>query len=146
MYVAFSHVCTIGRRDQEKMARPEEGKQYSAEYNALIKMNEDLCNALPIDDLLPKMISKRVIDFREKTDIREEGTDRKKVDLFISKLTREMITGENGRFYKLIEAMKESSKCDFLVRRMEGWIGHYQKGTPPPLQTGMSSVKGLNSL
>ena len=125
------------------MARPEEGKQYSAEYNALIKMTEDLCNALPIDDLLPKMISKRVIDFQEKTDIRAERTDRKKVELFISKLTGEMITGENKRFYKFIEAMKESPKCDFLVKRMEGWISHYKQsqssnevGTSPSISVG----------
>ena len=125
------------------MARPEEGKQYSAEYNALIKMTEDLCNALPIDDLLPKMISKRVIDFQEKTDIRAERTDRKKVELFISKLTGEMDAGENKRFYKFIEAMKESPKCDFLVKRMERWISHYKQsrssnevGTSPSMSVG----------
>ena len=115
--------------------RPEEGKQYTAERNALTKMTEDLCKALPIDDLLPKMISKGVIDFPDKAEIREERTDRDKVGLFISKLTGEMDCGVNKRFYKFIEGMEESPKCDFLVERMKGWINHYQKGTlgtPPP--------------
>ena len=110
----------------------EEENQYSAEYNALITMTEDLCKALPIDDLLPKMISKRVINFQDKNDIRSERTDRDKVDLFISKLSKEVGSGENERFYKFINAMKQSTKCDFLVKRMEAWISHYTTGTPPP--------------
>ena len=118
------------------MASPKEGRQHTAEYDALTEMTGDLCNALPIDDLLPKMISKRVIDFHDKNEIRSERTDRDKVDLFISKLMKEMSSRENKRFYKFIEAMKESPKCDFLVRRMEEWINHFQKGTPPPIQTG----------
>ena len=138
-YLIFVLVtCAHNRgRDQEKMARrPEEGKQYTAERNALTKMNEDLCKALPIGDLLPKMISKGVIDFPDKAEIREERTDRNKVELFISKLTGEMDCGENKRFYKFLEGMEESSKCDFLVERMWRWINYY-KGTPPPLrQTG----------
>ena len=120
------------------MASPKEGRQHTAEYNALIKMTEDLCNALPISDLLPKMISKRVIDFHDKDEIRSGRTDRDKVELFISKLTGQMSTGENELFYKFIEAMKESRKCDFLVRRMEGWISHYKR------QSGSSSEVGTS--
>ena len=109
------------------MTSREDNNQHSAEYNALIKMTEDLCNALPINDLLPKMISKRVINFHDKDEIRSERTDRGKVDLFISKLTGEIASGENGRFYNFIKVMKESPKCNFLVKRMEGWISHYQQ-------------------
>ena len=114
------------------MANSDKEKQYSAEYNALTAINQDLCNALPINDLLPKMISKRVISFQDKDEIRSERTDRDKVDLFISKLTGELMSGENERFYKFINVMKGSPKCNFLVERMEGWISHYKSGTPPP--------------
>ena len=107
-------------------------KQYSAEYHALMKLTEDLCKALPIDDLLSKMISMQVINFQDKGDIRNERTNRDKVDLFISKLSKEVGSGENGRFYKFINVMKQSAKCDYLVKRMEAWISHYASGTPPP--------------
>ena len=110
-------------------------KQQTAEYKALEEMTEDLCNALPIGDLLPKMISKRVITFQEKGDIRAGGTTRDQVDVFLSKLTREMVTRENRRFYAFIEVMKESPKCDFLVERMEAWINHY-KGISPAQPAG----------
>ena len=114
----------------EKMA-----KQQTAEYKALVKMTDDLYNALPIGDLLPKMISKRVITFQEKGDIRAGSTTREQVDVFLSKLTGEMVSSENRRFYDFIEVMKESPKCDFLVERMEGWINHF-KGTPPAKLAG----------
>ena len=108
----------------------------SAEYNALTEMTETLCTALPIDDLLTKMITKRVIDFNEKAEIRSGRTESEKVDIFISKLSREMASGENVRFYNFIKVMKESPKCNFLVTTMEGWISHYEKGTPPPTPAG----------
>ena len=137
------------------MARcPGKGKQYTAEYNALTEMIEDLCNALPIDDLLPKMIAKRVITFQDKAEIRAERTNRDKVELFISKLTGEMDCGVNERFYKFIDVMKESPKCDFLVKRMEKWISHYTAavrsshvgGTSPPMSAGKNTIAFLVSI
>ena len=110
----------------------QNGSQNTAEYDAMIAMTEDLYNALPIDDLLPKMISKRVINFNDKAEIRSGRTDREKVEIFLSKLVGEMASGENKRFYDLINVMKESPKCVWLVTKMEGWISHYEKGTPPP--------------
>ena len=109
---------------------PGEGKQSgSAEYNALIAMAEDLCNALPISDhdLLPQLNSNCVISSQEKTEIRNVPTDRGKVQLLISMLTAEMASGENERFYKFLKTMKESPKCSFLVERMERWISHYKQ-------------------
>ena len=101
----------------------------SAEYNALIAMTEDLCNGLPISDhdLLPRMIANRVISFQEKIEIRKIPTDRGKIQLLLSKLTEEMASGENKRFYKFLKTMKKSPKCSFLVDRMERWIIHYRQ-------------------
>lgn len=118
----------------------EEENQLSAEYNALIKMTDDLCSALSISDLLPKMITKRVINFEDKAEIRSEPTDHKKVDIFLSKLIGEVKVRENKRFYSFIEVMKESPKCDFLVTRMEGWINHYKGGTSPSTSTNRSKI------
>ena len=128
------------------MASSEGKRQSTPEYSALTEMTEDLYSALPIDDLLPKMISKRVITFHEKTDIRSGRTDRDQVDKFISKLTGEMNCGVNDRFYKFIEAMEESPKCDFLVKRMKGWINHYQKGTPPPILKGTCFTRNIDCI
>ena len=137
-------LCHVGDKSRvdhiKRMAKPTEEKQESPEYNALIEMTNDLCNALPIEDLLPKMITKRVIDFNDKSEIRSERTDRDKVQLFMSKLTGEMVSGENKRFYNFLDVMKGSSKCGFLVERMEGWISHYKFGTSPPIRAGKRVV------
>ena len=101
-----------------------------------MEMTEDLCNALPINDLLPKMISKRVISFQDKDEIRSERTDRDKVQLFLSKLTGEMASGENERFYRFVNVMKESPKCNFLVKRMEGRISQQMSPSRSPTNGG----------
>ena len=117
------------------MASSDYEEQHTPEYNALLEMTEDLCNALPINDLIPKMISKRVITFQDKENIRTGPTDREKVDIFISILTKELVSRENKRFYNFIKVMKESPKCDFLVERMERKLGKISQsqlqGTPP---------------
>ena len=120
--------------------------QYTAEYNALIDMTEDLCNALPISDLLPKMIAKRVIDFSDKAEIRSESTERNKVQLFILKLSGEMKSEENGRFYKFIALMKESEKCSFLVKRMEERISHYRKHLSSSIDVGTSPTSASKTI
>ena len=117
--------------------------EHSAEYNALIEMTDDLCNALPISDLIPKMISKRVIDFNDKAEIRSERTDRDRVHLFLLKLTGEMVSGENEKFYNFIKVMKESPKCSFLVQRMERRISHYKQLSRSPTRVGTSPQSSL---
>ena len=137
MRVAWE-VCLYDKsRAQREGVTEKMAQQQTTEYMALEAMTEDLYNALPISDLLPKMISKRVITFPEKADIRAGGTTREQVDVFLSKLTGEMLSKENKRFYAFIEVMRESPKCDFLVERMEKWINHYKGlGTPPAIPAG----------
>jgi len=97
-----------------------------AECEALIALNEDLCNALPINDLFPSLISKRVIDFNDKAEICSESNERRRVDRFISKLTGEMKAGNNEMFYKFMEVMKKSPKCTSLVSKMQLLISQHQ--------------------
>ena len=102
--------------------------RYTAEYEALTTLNEDLCNALPINDLFPSLISKRVIDFNDKAEICSETNERRRrVDMLISKLIGGMKAGNNEKFYKFIEVMKKSPKCSFLVDRMELLICQHQR-------------------
>lgn len=103
--------------------------EHSVECNTLIAMTDDLCNALPISDydLLPSLISNRVISFQDEAELRSIRSDRGKVQLLISKLTGEMASGDNERFYKFLTAMEKFSKCSFLVERMKRWINHYRQ-------------------
>jgi len=40
--------------------------RHCPEYNALVDVHQDLCNALPINDLFPGLISRRVITVVDK--------------------------------------------------------------------------------
>ena len=91
----------------------------TAEYDAITTLSEDLCNALPINDLFPSLISKQVIDFNDKAEICSESIERRRVELFISKLIGRIKTGDSEKFYKFMEVLKESPKCVDLQNRME---------------------------
>ena len=106
------------------------------EYNALVDSTDDLCRALPINDLFSKLISERVIDFDDKEELCQERTSKRVVEKFIDKhLYPELRVGETKRFKKLINVMKNTDKCDFLVKRIEERVKHYSSGTviPPSL-------------
>ena len=100
----------------------------TAEYDALTTLSEDLCTTLPINDLFPSLISKRVIDFNDEAEIYSESIERRRVELFISKLISRIKTGDSVKFYKFMEVMKESPKCVNLLNRMEQLINQHRDG------------------
>ena len=103
--------------------------QRCPEYNALVDITDDLCRALPITDLFPKLVSERVIDFDDKEELCLEKTRKKVVEKFIDKhLYPEVRIGEVKRFEKFIAVMKSTDKCDFLVERIEERLKHYSSG------------------
>ena len=90
------------------------------ELSVVQKMADDLCNALPIDDLFPSMISNHVINFNDKAEIGAEKTERRRVSCFLEKyLTKDLYCGETANFYRFLTVMERSPKCDFLVKRIK---------------------------
>ena len=121
-----------------KMATPTEAeleilKQRGVEYNVLRRMTSDLCNALPINDLFPSMISNHVIDFRDKAEICTERTERSRVQKLIDDyLIRDLEVWDTGRFYRFLTVMKRSPKCNFLVKRINNWMEQYKQYSATP--------------
>ena len=111
-------------------------KERGVEYNVLKRMTNDLCNALPINDLFPSMISNHVIDFRDKAEICTEATERSRVQKFlIDYLIRELDNNEEwdtSRFYRFLTVMKRSPKCNFLVKRINQWMEQYKQYSAKP--------------
>ena len=118
---------------------------FSAKYNALNSMTQDLCNAFPINDLFPTMITCRVIDFTEKEEICAERTERGRVSAFLSMLSGELKIWEDTRFDRFMEMMKRSPKCTFLRKRLEARIDHFAQSsaTSPPPITSAGSTQGM---
>ena len=112
------------------MATPtkEELKQRVVEYNALLKMTDDLCKALPINDLFPSMISNHVIGFQDKAEVCAERTERSRVQKFIHDyLIGDLEIRDTSRFYRFLTVMERSPKCNFLVKRLKHWMEQYKE-------------------
>ena len=106
---------------REKMAEKEEvsSTEPCIEYIVVQKMTSDLCNALPIDDLFPSMISNHVIDFKDKAEICTKGTEHSRVGYFLERyLVKRLNVHDTTHFYRFMKVMERSPRCNFLVKRI----------------------------
>jgi len=104
-----------------------EDSQHCPEYNALVDVHQDLCNAIPINDLFPGLISHRIITVFDKEKLCLGRIVQERAELFVEKhLHPQLLVGETKKFYDFITTMKESSKCNFLVMRIMDRITLHQ--------------------
>ena len=103
-------------------------KRKLQESVALVKFYKDLCNVLPVDDLLPVLVTQQVITIKNKDLIMTGKTNDERtqclLDHFISK---SLSVGDTTTFYKLLEAMKTSPKCSFLVERINQFLSNIEE-------------------
>lgn len=112
------------------MGDNREGDPHCPEYNALVDVYGDFCTALPIKKLLPKLISKRVIDVDDKEELLHEATSSKMVEKFIDNhLYPELATGETRCFKKFLDVMKTCGKCNHLVEKIQERINHHRRSS-----------------
>jgi len=111
------------------------GDEYCPEYNALIDVHQDLCKALPINDLFPGLISRRVISVVDKEKLCLGRIEQERAELFLEKyLHPQLSVGETKRFNDFIAIMEESPKCSFLVKKIKDRITFHREETT---STGM---------
>ena len=99
------------------------------ELLVLLDMTEDLCNALPINDLLPSLISHHVIDFKDKAEICVNKTEHHRVSYFLEKHLNnplQLKPPHTAPFYQFLKVMQRSPKCGFLVERIQRRIEEYE--------------------
>lgn len=106
---------------------PQQSREQCPEYNALMDMHKDLCSALPINDLFPELISRRVITVVDKEKLCLGRVEQERAERFIERhLHPQVSIGETKTFYEFIAAIKESDKCVFLVEKLLQKIDAYQ--------------------
>ena len=113
----------------------EELRTRCVEYNVLKAMTEDLCKALPIDELFPSMISNHVIDFREKEEICAEKTEVRRVQYFLDRYLSKGLDCEEAntdRFYQFLKVMQRSPKCTFLMKRLNKLMEQFKEYSAKP--------------
>ena len=87
---------------------------------ALMKFYKDLCNVLPVDDLLPFLVTHKVITITNKDLITSGKTSSERTHFhFISK---SLSAGDTHAFNKLLEAMQTLPKCNFVAQRIKEFL------------------------
>ena len=84
----------------------KKGKTETPEKEAFIEHYDRLTGALPIIQLLPKFISKRIITFSEQDKILAGETDSDKTKRFLEHITRHFNGGNTYTFYKFLEVVE----------------------------------------
>lgn len=85
--------------------------------------NEKLVSSFPIDDLLPNLYSKKVIDEEEKKAMQKEKLERNKVSfLFDQVVLPELENGVNIKYDSIINVLEESenSTVKNLAKLLKG--------------------------
>ena len=102
------------------------------EMNALSTFYEKICNVLPVDELLPKLVKERVITVNDKARISANGkTEFERSQYLLDYyIARPLSTGDLSFFNKLLDIMLNSSKSNFLVDEIQRQLSttmKYQK-------------------
>ena len=100
-----------------------DGSSCKLEVKVLKKYFADLCIALPIDDLLPRLVSENIITIVLKKAIIAKGTQSARTEHFLEEsIIRSLEVGCADSFYKLLKMMKDSSvsgsSCGQLADRI----------------------------
>ena len=115
----FSYLCCTTELDLSGISVQNEIPV--PELNALSIFYEKICCALPVDELLPKLVKERVITVSDKARISanaktEFERSQYLLDYYIA---RPLSVGDISFFNKLLVIMSTSSKCDFLVNEIQ---------------------------
>ena len=101
-----------------------------AELKALAACFDKLTWALPLNDLTPKLIAKRVMSISVKQEIAAEPSDKKKVSYFLEKcIQKPLSVGDRKNFDLLLDIMRQNRKAAFLVEELEKELA---PPAPPP--------------
>ena len=96
-------------------------KRELTELSVLQQFYKDLQNGILIDELLPSLVTKRVITINDKILITESGkSTNERCQFFLNQyIFKPLLTGDPSTFNKLLELMDGSSKYSVLVAKIK---------------------------
>ena len=95
------------------------GEGTCPEFAALENCYSKLTVALPLDDIIPKLISQRVITISEKQQIMAHPTDSQRVEHFLDMLSKQLSVGNTKDFDIFLKVLKQNMKGGFLAAELE---------------------------
>ena len=82
---------------------------------------QELQNGLPINELMPQLITKKIITIHDKLSISEFSKNAtKRCKYFLEEyIIKPLIEGNSGAFYKFLQLLEASSKCILLAAKIK---------------------------
>ena len=98
-------------------------KQLS-ELDALTTFYDKICKTLPVEELLPELVAQRVITIDDKEIITVTGrTQSEKTQYLLDHyIARPLSARDPNFFYKLLDVMATSTKCNFLISDIQHYL------------------------
>ena len=98
--------------------------QENKAYEVALSYYDQLLPVIPVDEVLVKLIPKRIINLDDKQLIKAEKTSKKQAEYLLDNyILKRIQTGEDRILFILLEAMRESGKCDSLVKKIYKDLG-----------------------
>ena len=109
VYIAYIIIFT----DQNEMEL--------VESEMLEQLYKDIQNELPIDELLPQLVTNKIITINDKILITEFGKNiNERTRFFLDQyIEKPLSAGDPVSFYKLLQIMDTSVKCSALVTKIK---------------------------
>ena len=91
------------------------------EVEVLYHFYKDLQNGLPIDELLPQFVTKKIITINDKILVTESGRNiNERAQFFLDHyIAQPLSAGDPASFYKLLQIMDASVKCIVLSAKIK---------------------------
>ena len=89
--------------------------------DALVTFYEKITQVLPVDELLPVLVTQRIITIDDKTRIAATGkTESERTQYLLDHhIARPLSAGDPKCFHKLLDVMSSSAKCTFLINGIQ---------------------------
>ena len=95
-----------------------ERRTETTELQVLTDHYKTLCTVLPVDELIPELITKRIISFEDEEIILSKQTRNQKAQVLLKVIVRDGRVGNASKFYKFLDVIRNNVKCSFLAERI----------------------------
>ena len=116
MYVCSCSMCICISTDQSQASTQE-----LVELKVLNQFYDDLQIVLPIDKLLPQLVTKKIVTINDKILISESGKNINERSQFFLEhyIAKPLSAGDPVMFYRLLQVMDASNKCIVLAAKIK---------------------------
>ena len=111
LYYLISELCSSDTGVEKQLPQ----------LDTLVSFYDKICKTLPVDELLPELVSQCVITKDNKTRIAVSGKTKSERTQYLLDhyIARPLSAGDPSSFHKLLHVMSSSPKCKYLINDIQ---------------------------